>query len=137
MSKQKIKDKVAIRIRKRLRKWAAQQQQRRGSKPALVLFFAALLVSCATSGYTAPLDSPPRLAAPPPCACPERNPARDIDLDIDFPPPALEPLPFVKHPVAELYADEAAAARANPEREAREAIADFKIGEFLRSWDQL
>lgn len=134
MSKQKIKDKVAMRIQKRLRKWAAQQQ-RRGGKPALVLCFAALLLaSCATSGYTAPLDSPPRLAAPPPCACPERNPARDIDLDIDFAP---EPLPFVKHPVAELYADEAAAARANPEREAREAIADFKIGEFLRRWGGL
>ena len=99
----------------------------------LALLALALGAGCATGNRAAHVEIP-RLV-PQACSCPaiNPNPAADIDLDIDFGP---EPLPFVKHPLEELEADEAAGLHSNPEREAREAIADFQIGEFLRGWER-
>lgn len=82
----KIKDRVAIRIRKRLRKWEAAKKAK---APAVVsMLLAVLLASCAA--YTPNIQVPPRLVLQQARACPD-----------------LEPLPFVKHSLAELDADAA------------------------------
>jgi hypothetical protein len=149
----KIKNREAMRLRKRLRKLEAKQRVRhpppfvrpseRGTlvRPseratlALVLAISALLSSCATRSYTPHVEIP-RLVLQQPCECPQqRDFSREIDLDIDFSLPA--PLPFVKHSLAELEADEAAALRAHPEREALEANAAFQINTLLQKLDRL
>jgi len=88
MKKIKIKDKIAMRIRKRLRKWDAAQKTR----TLVVTSALVLLASCAA--YTPNIALPPRLILQPAA----RN----------CPDPDLEPLPFVKHSLAELDADAAA-----------------------------
>jgi hypothetical protein len=85
MKKIKIKDKIAMRIRKRLRKWDAAQK----TKTLIVASTLALLAGCAS--YTPSIALPPRLILQPA--------ARNC--------PDLEPLPFVKHSLAELEADAA------------------------------
>jgi hypothetical protein len=121
----KIKNKINIRIRKKLRKLHLI--------PLLLL--AGLLNNCATTIMPS-MQAPPRLAAPP-----ATNPCLEIDCDLDFEPP-LASLPFVKHPLAELIAEddlreaqEVSEERANPEREAREAEAAWRINDLVTQWD--
>lgn len=127
----KIKDREAIRRRKRFRKWEAKQRLRhtppsvRPGKRTLGLilgFLAALFSGCATAVYTPSIATPPRLVLQQPAPA---IPCRE-----------LEPLPFVKHSLAELEADEAAELRAHPEREAREAQAVWQLNEFIAKWGQ-
>ncbi len=103
----------------------------RGFRAAAGLLIAILFgcIGCATS-YTPNVQLPPRLVLQP-----RADINLDIDLDCDFNAP--EPLPFVKHSLAELEADEAAALRAHPEREALEANAAFQINTLLQKLDRL
>lgn len=126
--KTKIKNRALIRLRKKLR--------RLGLIP-LALLALALAGGCATGNYTPHVEIP-RLVLQQPQQlhnCPDLDRAAILDIDLDFEPDPA-PLPFSKHTLTELEADEAAALRSNPEREAREAIADFQIGEFLRGWER-
>lgn len=96
--KKKIKDKVAMRIRKRLRKWDAAQK----IKTLIVTSVLALLAGCAT--YTPSVAIPPRLVLQPTRACPDLE---GLVAGGGEPVAGLEPLPFVKHSLAELDADAA------------------------------
>lgn len=128
--KTKIKNRALIRLRKKLR--------RLGLIPlALLASLAALGAGCATGGYTPHVEIPRLVLQQPQQShnCPDLDRAAILDIDLDFEPDPA-PLSFVKHPLEELEADEAAAQHANPEREALEAIAGFKIIEFLRGWER-
>lgn len=129
----KIKDREAMRIRKRLRKWEKKRRalepvrpERRRSTLGLILTIASLPSGCAT--YTPNVRIPPRLVLP------ELATLRAQEIDLDAYP--IEPLcPSSSTPLAELDADAAARERANPEREAKAAMADLEMQKFLEGWE--
>jgi hypothetical protein len=81
------------------------------------VLLAALFAFTSCAVHTPNIQLPPRLVLQPMRACSD-----------------LEPLPFVKHSLAELEAYQAAAEHANPEREALEGMAAFQLNELLKEW---